>query len=305
MSRDVLSSLPCGHATGRGSVGGDRGVQLRWEVPRELLWAIIFGLAITVVALWPSYYPYGQAPKINSQEQTKDGIGRDQTSHEAPSTSVDIAREQQAEHRRENAPEVTFLGIKPGEWLLAIVTWMLWLATARLVRGADKTAERQLRAYVFVKAVDIGDRGQLPKIAEIEDLKGFLASFAIVRNSGQTPAYDVIHWAEIAVRAISDEATLSPPLRLDLVSANTIPPGGEITKLRWAPNKLSDDDIAGIKNSTKAIFVYGRIEYIDAFAKKRFTNYRLAFSGVYPPKENASMTFCNSGNRTDEHTESR
>jgi hypothetical protein len=33
--------------------------------------------------------------------------------------------------------------------ILGIATWLLWRATKRLVEGADRTAERQLRAYVF------------------------------------------------------------------------------------------------------------------------------------------------------------
>jgi hypothetical protein len=36
---------------------------------------------------------------------------------------------------------------------LAIYTARLWGATRRLVEGAEDTAERQLRAYVFVKEV--------------------------------------------------------------------------------------------------------------------------------------------------------
>jgi hypothetical protein len=36
--------------------------------------------------------------------------------------------------------------------LLAIVTLFLWWATRGLVRGAEETARRQLRAYVFVEA---------------------------------------------------------------------------------------------------------------------------------------------------------
>jgi hypothetical protein len=49
----------------------------------------------------------------------------------------------------QQALDVSILGIKPGEWLIGIVTWMLWYATGRLVTGADRTAERQLRAYVY------------------------------------------------------------------------------------------------------------------------------------------------------------
>lgn len=34
------------------------------------------------------------------------------------------------------------------EILLAVATVLLWIATRELVRGAEKTAERQLRAYI-------------------------------------------------------------------------------------------------------------------------------------------------------------
>ena len=37
-------------------------------------------------------------------------------------------------------------GLKPAELLLAAATLGLWYATHRLVKGSDKTAERQLRA---------------------------------------------------------------------------------------------------------------------------------------------------------------
>jgi hypothetical protein len=35
--------------------------------------------------------------------------------------------------------------------LLFIATWLLWLATKKLVLGAENTAERQLRAHVYFK----------------------------------------------------------------------------------------------------------------------------------------------------------
>jgi hypothetical protein len=53
------------------------------------------------------------------------------------------------------------LEVKYGEWLLFLATMALFWATWRLVKGAEKTAERQLRAYVFVQPVgiDILDAG--------------------------------------------------------------------------------------------------------------------------------------------------
>lgn len=34
---------------------------------------------------------------------------------------------------------------------LFVATWLLWEATKKLVQGAELTAERQLRAYVYLK----------------------------------------------------------------------------------------------------------------------------------------------------------
>jgi len=166
---------------------------LRWEVPRELLWAIIFGLAITVVALWPLQYPYGQAPENNPQEQTENSVGRDRFAREAPSSPINTAHKQQAEPRRDDTPEVTFLGIKPGEWLLGVVTWMLWWATVRLVtegkRASDqiiketrRIGEAQTRAYVSVTAANI---------EYVFNANTPLVSF-VPHNSGQSPAQNFL-----------------------------------------------------------------------------------------------------------------
>ena len=55
---------------------------------------------------------------------------------------------------------------------------MLWAATVRLVRGADKTAERQLRTYIDARSANIEDfePGNCPTV---------VMEF---RNVGQTPA---------------------------------------------------------------------------------------------------------------------
>ena len=77
-------------------------------------------------------------------------------------------------------PEHAILGIKPGEWLLVVVTWMLWAATSRLVKGADRTAGRQLRAYIYVEKTNF--RSLVPQ--------GWEITYRI-KNFGQTPAHNV------------------------------------------------------------------------------------------------------------------
>ena len=122
----------------------------RWSVPRELLWALLGAQTIAIIALWPTYYPYGQAPKVYTQHQAKNGVDGGNPSEQSPAAQVNPRSERDGERGGENAAEISILGIKPGEWLLSIVTLMLWGATVGLVRGADKTAERQLRAYISI-----------------------------------------------------------------------------------------------------------------------------------------------------------
>jgi hypothetical protein len=68
-------------------------------------------------------------------------------------------------------------------FLLFLATFALWLATRKLVRSAEKTAQRQLGAYVFVSGARI--------IHGITD-NNILEVHVEIKNSGQTPAYKMM-----------------------------------------------------------------------------------------------------------------
>src|ERR1700738_4190213 len=71
--------------------------------------------------------------------------------------------------------------------LLAFATFFLWLATRDLVEDAKHNAERQLRAYVFHSeqtTLDVA-LGKRPR------------GDILVKNSGLTPATDVLAWSGI------------------------------------------------------------------------------------------------------------
>ena len=102
--------------------------------------------------------------------------------------------------------------MKPGEWLLVIVTWMLWLATAETVSGADKTAERQLRAYSDMRSARV-------ESFEIGEKPTVLLKF---RNIGQTPAIHVIFQMEIGVHDLDD-----PPSNIEAAD-----PAGSAASIR-------------------------------------------------------------------------
>jgi hypothetical protein len=84
------------------------------------------------------------------------------------------------------------LGVKYGEWLLFAATAVLAWTTWQLVTGAEKTAERQLRAYVTVQEVDMHThRGPSTMGAYGGVVEGPIHTYrlaVILKNGGMTPA---------------------------------------------------------------------------------------------------------------------
>src|SRR5207253_87563 len=79
-------------------------------------------------------------------------------------------------------------------FLVFVATVLLWWSNRRLVTGAEKSAERQLRAYIFVTetkilAADINGTILNPP----QNIRVGTRPVAIltIKNTGQTPAYDV------------------------------------------------------------------------------------------------------------------
>ena len=61
----------------------------------------------------------------------------------------------QEEHSRESAPETTFLGIRPGEWLLSLLASEGKQSSDNAIEENRRLGEAQVRAYVNIKAVSI------------------------------------------------------------------------------------------------------------------------------------------------------
>ncbi len=144
--------------------------------------------------------------------------------------------------------------------LLFLATFALWWSTRRLVRDAGKTAERQLRAYVYAEQVNPRWHEKPPiycggapvtqpcEIFEIE---------VILKNSGQTPARYAI--TSISHRLFDDEV----PNDFDfpdvgLAAWTAFGPGTNVT---------SDKVIFGVAaiKASKCALVWGWVEYSDAF----------------------------------------
>jgi hypothetical protein len=115
--------------------------------------------------------------------------------------------------------------------VLAISTILLWRATERQLAHLSETAQKQLRAYVFIDVIELKGIGR-----EIEIGVAY-------RNQGQTPAYNLTQKAYTTVDAYPLKETFDWPTIEALGTKGSVPPlGGEITSRLCAelPVELAD-----------------------------------------------------------------
>lgn len=138
------------------------------------------------------------------------------------------------------------------------------------VAVATNSAERQLRAYVFVKDAPIS-----PIVAGER-----IECQVIIENAGATPAYDFVVYGKMSFAPYPLREDL-PPLDFETLqySKDVVGPGGIRNKWERPGVPLDDLTETQIKAGTHAIFVHGKIRYRDAFDRRRYTRYRLFIGG--------------------------
>lgn len=153
------------------------------------------------------------------------------------------------------------LGVKYGEWLLFLATVALAITTWMLVRSAEDTAERQLRAYVFPKDVTIANIASSPEVT------------VSLYNCGQTPAHDHTVWATMGVAGypLLDEPL--PPANDPKESKGPLAPGDTTHFFATLETPITQAELNGMKEGRVAIYVAGAVLYTDAFGKHRFTKF--------------------------------
>jgi hypothetical protein len=190
-------------------------------------------------------------------------------------------------------------------WIL-LGTFILAGASIFQVGIARRTAKRQLRAYLLVDtgsvydASKIGLKSRFPETVLLPEWTNWAATDLVLKNSGQTPASHVIHWAMMAVADPLTEHLLVPPSRLEESQASVVGPGQSITKsVALQPFPLSEPVLSEIVAHRKGIYVYGKISYRDIFKHSRTTTYRLRYSGPWPPLPSGNFLFSLKGNDFD------
>jgi hypothetical protein len=142
-------------------------------------------------------------------------------------------------------------------------------AAKQAVILSDKTAERQLRAYVFIAHTEISD---------IMSDKN-LAVKLVVINYGRTPAYKFAASLRVDTGPFPLMATDFLPADIQQLKNTSIGPGGQQTLVFHGTAPTAAEWRARFEQKTGAVYVYGKITYVDAFNIERFTNFRLYKGG--------------------------
>jgi hypothetical protein len=174
-----------------------------------------------------------------------------------------------------------------------------------------ESSQQQLRAYVVQELGSIVNvanpipafRGEVisPTGAEITNYAvGPVVSIQI-KNTGQTPAFDVKHWADICFREYPLKSELpAPPSEMKSIPSSILGPGIISTKKRYLSDPLSATQIAELRAGKSAVYLYGGIRYRDAFKVKRFTKYRFMHSSFTGPiGVTTDLTFAEEGNEAN------
>ena len=173
------------------------------------------------------------------------------------------------DHSRVSHQELTkgdrgVLGFSVESWIaiftavLAFATFLLWHATRSLVKSAEETARKQLRAYLMIPNVTTKD-----SIAAVE-----IVATIPITNFGQTPAHACKFWIDYAV----GEYPLKTKLQKDALSVSSSVGVVAPTSTFSAVIAIPRNETPVRENTT--LYIFGNVEYFDVFNNKRSTEFR-------------------------------
>ena len=156
-------------------------------------------------------------------------------------------------------------------------------AAQQSVTIAERTAKQQLRAYVFVDEI------------LVENLEDPTKAFAkiMIKNGGQTPAYEFRHKTGRFIRLPDDDSDFPVTPTSTSGSVSVMNPDG-ITKI-GVDLEYSSEVIDAIREGRAILFVFGRITYKDIFGKEQESCFRCTYGGANRDAR-GGMAFCAEGN---------
>jgi len=169
--------------------------------------------------------------------------------------------------------------------LLAFITGGVVLVGYRQIQ----TSRAQLRAYVFMVAAKVNKFGfdQIPEV------------LVVIKNSGQTPAYDMVSWTGVLAQPFPFKGEFERPGPDFPIARGTLGPGAETHMIVPTKRAFTADETKMIRDGKAALFVFGEVTYRDAFKKTHATKYRYFFGGSAGARESGAMNMDLNGNDAD------
>jgi hypothetical protein len=164
--------------------------------------------------------------------------------------------------------------------ILAFATYALWRATDKLVRGADKNAERQLRPYVHASVAHFfWDQNGVRAIVELTNSGETPATFFELGAISQTAPRDAGHL--INIPADLQYRRWAP---LGGGKSSTIGVRGIVSDEQIDPFAVDARDVLDAKGE-KNFYVLGRIRYGDVFGSEYETEFAFFTSNTRPGED--------------------
>ena len=137
---------------------------------------------------------------------------------------------------------------------LLVAFWQFYLSR--------DTSQRQLRAYVGVADGSI-------QLVNLTDVGGQgISAYVRIRNNGRTPAYEFTTWFAQPVVAEANTPPFGPPLPFEERTSSSILFSDSDAHISRA-TPITAEDLAAIRDGSKKVFVWGGVDYADAFGRKR------------------------------------
>jgi hypothetical protein len=155
--------------------------------------------------------------------------------------------------------------------ILAVCTFVLVGLTKWQLNDFEKNSKRQLKAFISV----------LPPTFDEKGLDGNpLVVACRLKNSGQTPAYNVHDVTELLIVPRSKGDSLPDPRDFKYVSAPKAEKyviGPEVEVLLWKHPARDPMNLGGLLKTEYAIIFRGKIFYTDVFGDEHWTSFAYSY----------------------------
>jgi hypothetical protein len=224
----------------------------------------------------------------------------------APSPNAQAEATQAKKEKDEQAATNRRIGFTT--YIIGGATFIQAIALILTIFVMIRTARKQLRAYLFINNVSIINVANpikpLPHDykktgAEITHANVGPTVNIEIKNYGQTPVYNMTHWARMDFFEYPLSSTLPGEPSLPYRTKVSIGPSGQINQI-IAMRPLANNEIQKLRDGSGAIYIWGSFRYRDTFNKKRFTNFRCFHNNVSGVIGiTTRITFCDEGNNAN------